>query len=131
MHEQNKNMHRDQNPILSKPYDIQILAERFASADAPRRITMTPETSLVVSRALQFYADVLANPRDEANFTVDVWSAEGGIVETMARASGAMVARAAFDQACRERLGYRVTLRQGIRVVSVREAAAGQVEPPT
>jgi hypothetical protein len=124
-----KTMRRDQKPILTKPYDVQTLAERFARAYAPRRITLTPETAQAVSRALQFFADVLANPRDEANFTVDVWCTEGGIFDTMARASGAKVARAAFDHACSERLGYRVTLRQGIRVVSVREAAAGRAEP--
>jgi hypothetical protein len=40
----------------------------------------------------------------------------------MARASGAIVARAAFEQACKERVGFRVTLSQGIRLVEVRDA---------
>ncbi|WP_158807990.1 hypothetical protein [Beijerinckia sp. L45] len=121
-------MRREQKPILPTPHDLQALAERFSATGAPRRYTLTPETSEIVRRALQFYADVIANPRVEANFTVDVWSAEGAVVENMARASGALVARAAFDQACRERVGFRVTLRQGIRLLETREARPGDLK---
>ncbi|WP_158810268.1 hypothetical protein [Beijerinckia sp. L45] len=115
-------MRRDQKPILPSAHDLQALAKRFGATDATRRLTLTPETQQLVSRALSFYADVTAYPRDEANFTIDVWSKEGGIIETMARTSGMLVARAAFEQACKERLGFRVTLRQGIRLVETREA---------
>ena len=127
MHEQNGNMRRDLKPILPSAHDLQALAKRFEGSGSPRRLTLTPETQLLVSRALAFYADVTAYPSDHANFTIDVWSKEGGIVETMARTTGMLVARAAFEQACKERLGFRVTLRQGIRIVEVREACP--VEP--
>lgn len=102
-------------------YDYQLLAERFARSGG-KRITLTAETARIVTHALRFYADVVANPKDEGNFTVDVWGVDGGIVETMARTSGILVAKAAFHQACLERLGYRVTLRQGIRLVDEQTA---------
>jgi hypothetical protein len=123
-------MRRDQNPILLSPYEIQVLAERFAGIDAPRRLTLVPETARTICHALRTYADLLTVPKDDTGFTIDLWAVDGGLMENMARSSNGSVARAAFERACSERPGFKITLRQGIRLINVREAPAraGQSE---
>ncbi len=53
-------------------------------------------------------------------FPVDIWDGpkQLTIIETMATATNALVARAAFDEACRQRPRDTITLRQGIMVMA-------------
>ena len=102
--------------------ELRALAARMAGA-AGRRIAVSPRSAEAVSKALRAYADQLSRPvEDHPNFTVDVWDDRDGIIETMARCSSLLVARAAYDQALIERPRLKVTLRQGIRIVARREA---------
>jgi hypothetical protein len=102
--------------------DLRALAARMAGA-AGKRIAVSPESAEAVSTALRAYADQLSRPvEDHPNFTVDVWDDRDHVIETMARCSSLLVARAAYDQTLIERPSLKVTLRQGIRIVARREA---------
>ena len=97
--------------------ELRALAKRMAAIGG-KRVLITRESALAVSHALQAYADQLSRPRGEhPTFTVDVWD-DVGIIETLAGTSNLLVGRAAFEQAVKERTRYRVTLRQGIRMVA-------------
>lgn len=104
--------------------DLRALAERMAAAGG-KRIAVTPASAHTVAHALRAYADQLARPVEEhVAFTVDVYDDKDSVVETMARCSSMLVGHAAFDQAVKERPTFKVTLRQGIRIVARHDPAA-------
>ena len=96
---------------------LRALAARMAAMSG-KRVTVTAESAAAVSQALFAYADQLERPVSEHPlFTVDVWD-DCRVIETLAGCSNLLVGRAAFEQATKERSRYRVTLRQGIRMVA-------------
>lgn len=99
--------------------ELRALATRMAEA-AGKRIVVQARSAETVASVLRAYADIISRPVvDELGpFRVDVWDG-GGIIETLARCSNLLVARAAFDQAVKERGRYEVTLRSGVRIVAV------------
>lgn len=101
--------------------EIRALAARMEAAGG-KRILMSEASARVIARALEFYADALDLPKDECLFTVQTWNDNGGIEETLARASNGLVARAAYDAACKERPRNELTLRHGCRLIAKREA---------
>ncbi|RYB03279.1 hypothetical protein [Lichenibacterium ramalinae] len=84
------------------------------------RITLAAETLGLMVTALRFLAtEGMAERR--ASYTVEVWDASGNhIVEHIGSLSNHAAAHAAFDAACASRPNQRVTLRQGIRIVTRR-----------
>ncbi|NDV87051.1 hypothetical protein GTW51_10090 [Aurantimonas aggregata] len=60
-------------------------------------------------------------------FTIEQWTAdEAAIEEKLAEASNAVVARAAFTAACRQRPTSVILLRHGIRVVEAQRPGTGR-----
>ena len=71
--------------------ELRALSARMAGA-AGKRIAVSPKSA-------EAYADQLSRPaEDHPHFTVDVWDDRDGIIETMARCSSLLVARAAYDR---------------------------------
>ena len=96
---------------------LRALAARMA-ASGGKRVAITPESALAVAHALQAYADQLSRPVGEyPTFTVDVWQGEH-VIERLAGCSNLLVARAAYEQAVKERSRHRVTMRNGIPVIA-------------
>ena len=120
----------EQQPILPRATELWQLSARFEKIEVDSRIMVKQETARLIADALRFQADCMAMPKDGGGFTVDVWGADGVLVETLARSPHGLVARAAFDCACEHRQGCLITLRQGIRTVATRSASPRTVEQP-
>ena len=77
---------------------------------AGRRIVVQAKSAETVAYVLRAYADIISRPGvdDVGPFRVDVWDG-GGIIEPLAKCSNLLVARAAFEQAVKERGRYKVT----------------------
>jgi hypothetical protein len=58
-------------------------------------------------------------PLEDLNFAVEQWTEDDRhIAEVLARASSAIIGRAAFKAAVEQRPGQRITLRQGAHVIA-------------
>ena len=111
-------MRRPIDSLAPRPYDLTVLAARLEAVTVKTQIVVLPETAQVMARALRVYADLIGTPSEErGTFSVDVWTREGGLCETIARAGNMEVARAAFLEARKHRPTHVITLRQGIRVI--------------
>ena len=112
-------MRRHVDTILPRPQQLTALARRFEGWTAERRIVVHPDTAKLIGRALEVYADLMSVPRATGiPFTVDVWSDNGGLAETLASSQHGLIARAAFQEACQHRKTHRVTLRQGAHIIA-------------
>ena len=61
-------------------------------------------------------------PNDEFSFTVERWTPDGNNIEqTLCFASHLLVAKGAFEGACKLENRARLTLRQGVRVIQERK----------
>ncbi|QPZ53315.1 hypothetical protein AchV4_0065 [Achromobacter phage vB_AchrS_AchV4] len=52
------------------------------------------------------------------DYRIEVWNEREQVEDTLAECSNYFVAEAAFEEACKQRPGKEVTLRQGARVLA-------------
>ena len=103
------------------PEQISAKAEAL-QARGPGRITLSADTVLMIVIALRLLAAARPARRLDA-YVVQMWSGHpDDRGEAVAMADKWVAAKAAFEAVCREHPRYRVTLRQGGRVVSVRDS---------
>ena len=98
--------------------DVQARLDAIASR-VGRPLRFTPETTLLIVQALQFFQREGLVDRS-LSFSVEVHDEDGSVGEHAASAGNLTVARAAYEAVCEVRPGRIVILRQGARVVERR-----------
>lgn len=100
-------------------YDAVVALYKAMQGRAKRGFRVSAETAPLIIWALQHYArEHFLQPT--AQFDVDVWDAAGSRIERrFARIADLEMARVAFDRAVAGNPHAEVTLRQGIRTISL------------
>jgi hypothetical protein len=105
--------------------DVRKLADRLQRV-ASRGARLTPESARLALIALRVYADLLETPSvaELGNaYRVETLNSAGDTDEVLSVSGNALIARAAFEEAVKQRQGRALRLRQGARVIAENEEA--------
>ena len=105
--------------------DYEIIQRLKVAASAGRTVRITPLTTFRLAKALEAIIGedrvplrhTRPTPPDEFPFAVETWNENGSLWRTEVRCRNLLVGHAAFASAKEHCKGFRLTLRNGIRVI--------------